>query len=117
MIISLNILMYYLVLNRVIIFLLLSLIYLTYCDILNIFVAEQNGFRQNRSCIDHIFSISTIVKKLLVIINMYFVPLLILRKRLIALIEIYCFIDFCLIILMVKYLRPYRVYIKILYPQ
>ena len=33
-----------------------------YCDILNIFVEEQNGFRQNRSCIDHIFSISTIVK-------------------------------------------------------
>ena len=33
-----------------------------YCDILNIFVEEQNGFRQNRSCIDHIFSITTIVK-------------------------------------------------------
>ena len=27
-----------------------------YCDILNIFVEEQNGFRQNRSCIDHIIS-------------------------------------------------------------
>ena len=26
------------------------------------FVEEQNGFRQNRSCIDHIFSITTIVK-------------------------------------------------------
>ena len=33
-----------------------------YCDILNIFVEEQNGCRQNRSCIDHIFSITTIVK-------------------------------------------------------
>ena len=33
-----------------------------YCDILNIFVEEQNVFRQNRSCIDHIFSITTIVK-------------------------------------------------------
>ena len=33
-----------------------------YCDILNIFDEEQNGFRQNRSYIDHIFSITTIVK-------------------------------------------------------
>ena len=33
-----------------------------YCDILHIFVEEQNGFRQNRSCIDHIFPITTIVK-------------------------------------------------------
>ena len=33
-----------------------------YCDILNIFIEEQNGFRHNRSCIDHIFSITTIVK-------------------------------------------------------
>ena len=39
---------------------------------------------------------------------MYFVPLLILRKCLISLIEIYCFIDFYLIILMVKYLRPIK---------
>ena len=33
-----------------------------YCDILNIFVEEQNGFRQNRSYIYHIFSITTMVK-------------------------------------------------------
>ena len=78
-----------------------------YCDILNIFVDEQNGYRQNSSCTDHIFSITTIVKiYIFVIIIMYFVPLLILRKRLIALIEIYCFIDFYLIILMVKYVSP-----------
>ena len=57
-----------------------------YCDIRNIFVEELNGFRQSRSCIDHIFSITTIVKIIFVIINMYFVPLLILRKHLIALI-------------------------------
>ena len=33
----------------------------SYCDIRNILVDEQNCFRQNRSCIDHIFYI-TIVK-------------------------------------------------------
>ena len=33
-----------------------------YFNILNIFVEQQNGFRQNRSCIDHIFSITSIVK-------------------------------------------------------
>ena len=35
-----------------------------YCDILNIFVEEQNGFRQNRSCIANILSITTMVKNL-----------------------------------------------------
>ena len=29
-----------------------------YCDIRNIFIEEQNGFRQNRSCIDHIVLLS-----------------------------------------------------------
>ena len=33
-----------------------------YCDILKKIVQEQNGFRQNRSCIYHIYSITTIVK-------------------------------------------------------
>ena len=33
-----------------------------YCDLLDIMVDEQNGFRRGRSCIDHIFSITSIVK-------------------------------------------------------
>ena len=33
-----------------------------YSDIQHIFVEEQHGFRQSRSYIDHIFSITTIVK-------------------------------------------------------
>ena len=33
-----------------------------YCNQLDIFAEEQNGFRHNRSCEDHIFSLCTIVK-------------------------------------------------------
>ena len=33
-----------------------------YCNELELFVDEQNGFRQGRSCEDHIFSLSNIIK-------------------------------------------------------
>ena len=33
-----------------------------YCKLLGLFPEEQNGFRQNRSCEDHIFSLSSIIK-------------------------------------------------------
>ena len=33
-----------------------------YCNLLGLFPEEQNGFRQNRSCEDHIFSLSSIIK-------------------------------------------------------
>ena len=33
-----------------------------YCDILDFLVDEQNGFRQNRSCADQIYALSTIVR-------------------------------------------------------
>ena len=36
-----------------------------YCDFLDICVDEQNGFRNNCSCIDHIHSITTILNNLL----------------------------------------------------
>ena len=31
-----------------------------YCDLLDIIVDEQNGFRQHRSCIDNTFSLTSI---------------------------------------------------------
>ena len=37
-----------------------------YCDFLDIIVDEQNGFRNNRSCVDHIHSITTILNNFLV---------------------------------------------------
>ena len=33
-----------------------------YCNLLNIFPEEQNGFRKHRSCEDHIFSLSSIIQ-------------------------------------------------------
>ena len=33
-----------------------------YCNLLGIFPDEQNGFRADRSCDDHIFSLSSIIK-------------------------------------------------------
>ena len=33
-----------------------------YCNICDILVDEQNGFRKDRSCLDHIFSLSSIIK-------------------------------------------------------
>ena len=33
-----------------------------YCNISDILVNEQNGFRKDRSCLDHIFSLSSIIK-------------------------------------------------------
>ena len=41
---------------------LLSNIILSYCELCNILVDEQNGFRKNRSCNDHIFSLSSIIR-------------------------------------------------------
>ncbi len=35
----------------------------TYCEELNIFANEQNGFRKDKSCIDHIFTLTAIVRK------------------------------------------------------
>ena len=35
---------------------------LEYCELLDIFVEEQNGFRKGRSCEDHIFTLSSIIK-------------------------------------------------------
>ena len=35
---------------------------LSYCELCNILVDEQNGFRKNRSCNDHIFSLSSIIR-------------------------------------------------------
>jgi hypothetical protein len=35
---------------------------LEYCDSLNLLVNEQNGFRKNRACIDHIFTLSSIIR-------------------------------------------------------
>ena len=34
----------------------------SYCNTLNLFVDEQNGFRQKRSCEDHIFSLTSIIR-------------------------------------------------------
>ena len=34
----------------------------TYCEFLDIFVDEQNGFRKNRSCEDHLFSLTSIIR-------------------------------------------------------
>ena len=33
-----------------------------YCELGNLFVEEQNGFRKNRSCIDHIFSLTSLIR-------------------------------------------------------
>lgn len=33
-----------------------------YCEFLDIFVDEQNGFRRNRSCEDHLFSLTSIIQ-------------------------------------------------------
>ena len=33
-----------------------------YCDVLDLIVDEQNGFRHSRSCVDHIFSLTTIIR-------------------------------------------------------
>ena len=41
---------------------LLSNIILFYCELCNILVDEQNGFGKNRSCNDHIFSLSSIIR-------------------------------------------------------
>ena len=35
---------------------------MTYCEELNIFADEQNGFRHDRSCTDHIFTLTSIVQ-------------------------------------------------------
>ena len=35
---------------------------INYCDILELLVPEQNGFRKKRSCQDHIFTVTTIVR-------------------------------------------------------
>ena len=35
---------------------------LSFCELCNILVDEQNGFRRNRSCNDHIFSLSSIIR-------------------------------------------------------
>ena len=51
---------FYLVLGKCI--RLLSNIILFYCELCNILVDEQNGFRKNRSCNDHIFSLSSIIR-------------------------------------------------------
>ena len=34
-----------------------------YCNICDILVDDQNGFRKDRSCLDHIFSLSSILTK------------------------------------------------------
>ena len=41
---------------------LLSNIIVSYCELCNILVDEQNGFKKNRSCNDHIFSLSSIIR-------------------------------------------------------
>ncbi len=33
-----------------------------YCELMNLIVDEQNGFRKDRSCTDHIFALSSLVK-------------------------------------------------------
>ena len=35
----------------------------TYTDLIGIIAEEQNGFRKGRSCEDHVFTLSTIIKK------------------------------------------------------
>ena len=35
---------------------------LAYCDTLHLLVDEQNGFRKKRACIDHIFTLSSVIK-------------------------------------------------------
>ena len=34
----------------------------SYCEEIDLFCDEQNGFRQSRSCEDHIFSLTTIIR-------------------------------------------------------
>ena len=34
----------------------------SYCEITDLFCDEQNGFRKSRSCEDHIFSLTTIIR-------------------------------------------------------
>ena len=36
-----------------------------YCDYLEIIVDEQNGFRKDRSCVDHIFVLTSIVRNII----------------------------------------------------
>ena len=33
-----------------------------YCDLLNIIVDEQNSFRKERSCVDHTYILTSIIK-------------------------------------------------------
>ena len=61
---------------------------------------EQNGFRQNRSCIDHIFSITKIVKNHICDYKHVLCAFIDFKKA------FDCFIDLYLVIFMVKYLRP-----------
>ena len=42
-----------------------------FCNIRGIFPDEQNGFRSGRSCEDHIFSLSSIIKNRIGIASMY----------------------------------------------
>ncbi len=33
-----------------------------YCELLDLFVDEQNGFRKNRSCTDHIYTFTSLIR-------------------------------------------------------
>ena len=35
---------------------------MNYCELADLLVDEQNGFRKNRSCIDHVFTLSSIIR-------------------------------------------------------
>ncbi len=81
-----------------------------YCEDNNIYEDEQNGFRKKRSCENNIFALTSIIKNGMSENKIHFVVLLIYKKLLIGSIEICCFTDYYIIILMETYttvLKPY----------
>ncbi len=34
-----------------------------YCKMHDIFVDEQNGFSKNRACVDHVYTLTSIIRK------------------------------------------------------
>ena len=63
----------------------------SYCEELEVLVEEQIGFRAKRSCEDHIFSLTSIIRNHISCKKPVFVLLLILRKPLIGWIETFYF--------------------------
>ncbi len=88
----------------------------TYLDTMDLIEDEQNGFRKDGSYLDHIYVLSSINRnrineKIRINKKKLFQRLSILKKRLIMWIEILCFIEYCNIIFMEKYIILLNLYI------